>query len=103
MSIQDDIRRAQGIKEMYPKGTRIELIRMNDPYAPVPPGTRGTVETVDDLGTIFPVFDNGRTLGIIASEDSFRKLTDAELAEEAANQAAKNDGNSKDEGMSPTM
>jgi len=51
MSIQDDIRKAQRIKEMYPKGTRIELISMNDPYAPVPPGTRGTVESVDDLGT----------------------------------------------------
>ncbi len=43
--------KAQRIKEMYPKGTRIELISMNDPYAPVPPGTRGTVESVDDLGT----------------------------------------------------
>ncbi len=27
-------------------------------------------------------FDNGRQLGIIPGEDSFRKLTDEELAEE---------------------
>ena len=58
MSIQDDIRKAQRIKEMYPKGVRIELISMNDPYAPVPPCTRGTVKAVDDLGTVFPIWDN---------------------------------------------
>ena len=76
--------KAQRIKEMYPKGTRIELISMNDPYAPVPPGTRGTVEAVDDLGTIFPLWDNGRTLGVVHGEDSFRKLTQEEI--EAENQ-----------------
>ena len=35
------------IKEQYPKGTRIELISMDDPHAPVPPGTKGFVEMVD--------------------------------------------------------
>lgn len=27
----------------YPPGTRVQLIRMDDPYAPVPSGMRGTV------------------------------------------------------------
>lgn len=103
MSFQDDIRMAQRIKELYPPGTRIVLNHMSDPYAPVEPGTRGTVQMVDDAGTIHPIFDNGRSLGIIPSEDSFRKLTDEELAEEAANQTALNDENTEDEGMSPTM
>ena len=40
MSIQEINR----IKNHYPPGTRIELISMNDPYDPVPSGTRGTVE-----------------------------------------------------------
>ena len=62
------------IKKKYPPGTRIELISMNDPYCPVPPGTRGTVQTVDDAGTIHPKFDNGRTLGIIVGEDEFKVL-----------------------------
>ena len=57
------------IKKKYPPGTRIELISMKDPYSPVPPGTRGTVQIVDDAGTIHPKFDNGRTLGIIVGED----------------------------------
>ena len=65
---------AQRYKELYPKGTRVELIEMNDPYAPVPSGTQGTVEFVDDMGTIHMKWDNGRTLGLIPNEDIFRRL-----------------------------
>ena len=48
---------------------------MKDPYAPVLAGTRGTVKFVDSMGTIFPEWDNGRSLGVVPGEDSFRKLT----------------------------
>lgn len=44
-------REAKRYKEQYPKGTRLELISMEDPQA-VPPGTRGTVQFVDDIGSI---------------------------------------------------
>ena len=64
-------RMAKVYKEQYPIGTRIELISMEDAQA-VPPGTRGTVVCVDDMGTIHMKWDNGRTLGLIPSEDSFR-------------------------------
>jgi hypothetical protein len=37
---------------------------------------------VDDIGTLHCKFGNGRSLGLIPSEDSFRKLTEEELAEE---------------------
>ena len=74
-------REAKIYKEQYPPGTRIELISMNDSQA-IPPGTRGTVDYVDDLGTIHMKWDNGRTLGICPQEDSFRKLTEQEIAEE---------------------
>ena len=60
------------IKEMYPKGTRIELIYMDDPYAPVPSGTKGTVEFVDDMGQIDMKWDNGRTLALIPEVDEFK-------------------------------
>ena len=73
---------AESTKKLYPPGTRIELINMKDPYAPVSAGTRGTVKFVDSMGTIFPEWDNGRTLGIVHNEDSFRKLTQQELEEE---------------------
>ena len=73
---------AQRYKESYPPGTRIMLISMEDPWAPVPSGTRGTVEVVDDIGQIHMKWDNGRTLALVPGEDSFRKLTEAELREE---------------------
>lgn len=76
------IRQAEQIKKDYPEGTRIHLSFMNDPYAPVEPGTRGTVDFVDDMGSVHMKWDNGRTLALIPGEDSFRKLTAQELAEE---------------------
>lgn len=63
------------IKAQYPKGTRIELISMDDPHAPVPPGTKGFVEMVDSAGTLHMKWDNGRTLGIIPGEDQFKVLS----------------------------
>ena len=66
----------------YPPGTRIVLNSMNDPYAPVESGTRGTVRYVDDAGQIGVAWDNGRCLSLIPGEDSFRKLTQQEVAQE---------------------
>jgi hypothetical protein len=74
---------AERMQKLYPEGTRLVLNNMNDPYAPVSPGTRGTVDFVDDAGQIHMKWDNGRTLAIVPSEDDFRKLTDEELAEES--------------------
>ena len=69
-------REAQKYKGMYPKGTRIELIEMNDDLCPVPSGTQRTVEFVDDLGQIHMRWDNGRTLALVPGEDSFRKIAE---------------------------
>lgn len=33
----------ENLRQRYPVGTRIVLHRMDDPYAPIPPGTKGTV------------------------------------------------------------
>ena len=60
-------------KESYPKGTRLELIYMEDSQA-VPSGTKGTVVCVDDMGTIHMKWDNGRTLGLIPESDSFKRI-----------------------------
>ena len=73
---------AESTKKLYPPGTRIELINMKDRYAPVPSGTRGTVKIVDSMETIFPEWDNGRSLGVVPSEESFRKLTQKEIKAE---------------------
>ena len=66
----------------YPPGSRILLYQMTDPYAPVPSGTRGTVRYVDDAGQLGVAWDNGRSLSLIPGEDSFRKLTQQEVAQE---------------------
>ena len=54
-------------------------MHMDDPYNPVLDGTRGTVKFVDDMGTVLPDWDNGRSLGVVYGEDSFPKLTEEEL------------------------
>ena len=61
------------IKKKYPAGTRIVLESMDDPQA-VPPGTKGTVQFVDDIGSIHCRWDNGRSLAVIPGEDAFRVI-----------------------------
>ena len=39
------------IKEIYPSGTKVECIRMDDPYHAIPSGMMGIVDHVDDTGT----------------------------------------------------
>lgn len=75
-------KQSQRIKEQYPVGTRIMLMHMGQDIRRIEDGTKGTVRLVDDIGTLFCNFDNGRRLGIIPEEDSFRKLTREELLEE---------------------
>ena len=62
------------IKEQYPPGTRIRLNSMDDPYAPILPGTEGEVDFVDDAGQLHMKWDNGRSLALIPGEDSFTVL-----------------------------
>lgn len=95
---------AESTKKLYPPGTRIELISMKDPYAPVPAGTRGTVKFVDSMGTIFPEWDNNRTIGIVPGEDSFRKLTQEEIeAEKLSETEVDDEVPDEDSGMTMGM
>ena len=60
------------IRKEYPVGTRVELVRMEDPQAP-PVGTKGTVRGVDDIGSIMVAWDNGCSLSVAYGEDSCRR------------------------------
>ena len=62
------------IRARYPVGSRIVLDQMGDDPRPVPSGMKGTVVSVDDIGTVHCNFDNGRRLGLIPGEDSFHKI-----------------------------
>ena len=61
------------LREMYPKGTRVELLEMNDIQAP-PIGTKGTVRYVDDAAGIGVNWDNGSSLSVIYGVDRIKKL-----------------------------
>lgn len=59
------------IRSQYPPGTRVELLNMDDVQAP-PPGTKGTVQCVDDLGSLIIAWDNGSGLNVIPGVDAVR-------------------------------
>ena len=64
------------MKAMYPNGTRVELIEMDDPYTKLPPGIRGTVVSVDDIATVHIRWDNGVAIGAAYGVDRIRKLSE---------------------------
>lgn len=63
----------QALRERFPKGTRVELVKMDDPQAP-PIGTKGIVRGVDDIGSILVAWDNGCGLSVAYGEDICRKV-----------------------------
>ena len=65
------------LRLMYPSGTRIKLIKMNDPPEkdPVAPGSVGTVDLVDDGGQLQMRWDNGRSLALIPGVDEYIVLS----------------------------
>ena len=68
------LRQVEEMRMRYPKGTRIELEKMDDVQAP-PIGTKGTVLCVDDTGSIMVAWDNCSHLNVIYGEDQVRKIS----------------------------
>ena len=60
------------VRKEYPVGSRVELVRMDDPQAR-PVGTKGTVRGVDDIGSIMVAWDNGSGLSVAYGEDICRR------------------------------
>lgn len=63
----------QRLRTIYAAGTRVVLIRMDDPFTHLKPGDVGTVQGVDDAGQIMMKWDRGSGLSLIPGHDSFRK------------------------------
>ena len=61
------------VKVLYPKGTKIKLIKMKDKFAP-PSGTIGTVAFWDDIGQIHVKWESGGSLALIIGEDDFEVI-----------------------------
>lgn len=65
------------MREKYPVGTRVRLIKMDDAQAP-PIGTPGTVIGVDDIGSIMVRWDNSSGLNVVYGEDECEIVKDCE-------------------------
>ena len=63
----------QKLRDEYPFGTRVELVRMDDVQAP-PIGTLGTVIGVDDIGSIMVHWDNSSGLSVAWGADFCRRV-----------------------------
>ena len=59
------------LRRMYPAGTTVELISMEDMQAPSP-RTLGEVQGVDDAGQILVHWQTGSSLNLLPGIDSFR-------------------------------
>lgn len=62
------------VRRQYPKGTRVALVSMSDPYSTLKPGDEGTVSFVDDTATIFVNWDDGSGLGVVYGVDSIVRI-----------------------------
>ena len=66
------------LREKYPAGTRVELLRMDDFQAP-PVGMKGTVRGVDDMRSLMMSWDNGSGLNVVFDGgDRVRKIDNKE-------------------------
>lgn len=63
----------QALRERFPKGARVELVKMNDVQAP-PIGTKGTVLGVDDIGSVMVAWDSGGSLSVVYGKDVCRVI-----------------------------
>ena len=69
----------EALREKYPKGCRVELVKMDDPYREMPPGLQGVVTGIDDTGSIHVDWQNGSSLAVVYGEDYAVKIEDGEV------------------------
>ena len=63
------------VRNEFPKGSRVRLVRMDNEPRNIPVGTEGTVHHVDDTGSIHVHWDNGPTLAVLYGIDECEKIS----------------------------
>ena len=63
------------LREQFKPGVTVELIKMDDPFAP-PVGTRGKCLGVDDAGSVMVAWNNGSGLSVAYGEDLCKVVKD---------------------------
>jgi AbrB family looped-hinge helix DNA binding protein len=69
-----DADKVKATREKYPIGTIVECINMGEEARPVPTGTRGVVNFVDDMGSIHVNWENSSSLALIEEIDRFKVI-----------------------------
>lgn len=82
MGIYIEKEELEALRKKYPKGCRVELVRMDDPYREMPPGLKGVVTGVDDSGSVHVDWQNGSSLAVIFGKDKCRRIDEGEVTVE---------------------
>lgn len=66
------------LRDKYPNGTRVKLLKTMDDMQPIKAGEIGEVDYIDDAGSIHMLWDNGSTLALIEEVDLFEIVSKPE-------------------------
>lgn len=59
---------------MARRGDRIRLVSIVDDFTRLWPGATGTVSSIDDLGTVHVLWDDGSRLGLVPGVDVWETI-----------------------------
>ena len=58
----------------YQVGSRVELIKLNNKVVDLEPNIKGTINRIDEFGTLFVNWDNGKHIPLIYGIDKYKKV-----------------------------
>lgn len=59
----------EDLRRKYPKGTKVRLLKMENDPLPVPVGTIGVINGLDDTGSLLVSWQNGSSLNVLYGID----------------------------------